>query len=236
LLFGIAGVVLTLVSFGLVVPGSVGDRSTVGTARLVRRAVAAGFAGAVAEVIVVLVVTHVAIVTAPAGLYSGETAAPIAILGVSQLALVGALALVWGRLLRLSQGEPLRGARRFRPWAAILGLGGMVLGCGAFAVWSLQDGTTPLVVNARLIGGPAWVTNVGAWWPGLFAAMLVLTLVAAAFTPGVTSRAEDKIPLPPSTSDGAASPAIAPSPTGVQEASPAQQHQAGPSTCPNPAK
>jgi len=61
----------------------------------------------------------------------------------------------------------------------MIGLSGMVLGCGAFAAWSLQDGPTAMVVNTRLIAGTAWMTNAGAWWPGLFAAMLALTLVVA---------------------------------------------------------
>jgi len=76
--------------------------------------------------------------------------------------------------------------------------------------WSLEPGTIPLVVNAKLIAGAPWVTNVGAWWPGLFAAMVALTLLAAAGAPGMTSRAEDMAPFPPSASDRAASPAAAP--------------------------
>jgi hypothetical protein len=92
----------------------------------------------------------------------------------------------------------------------VLGLGGMVLSCGAFAAWSLRDGSTPLLVNTRLIAGTAWITNVGAWWPGLFAAMLALTLVAAACAPGMTPTAEGKVQLVPSTGDRTASPANAP--------------------------
>jgi hypothetical protein len=211
LLLGIAGAVLTLASFVLVARRAVGERPTVGTAHQVRRAVMTGFAGAVAEVLVVFLVTQVAIITAPLGFEnSGETAAPIGILGVAQPALAGALALVWGGLLRVSPGKPRPSARRIRPWSAVLGLGGMVLGCGAFAAWSLRAGTTPLVVNTSLIGGPAWTTNVGAWWPGLFAAMLALTLVAAACAPGMTSTAEGKVPRVPSASDRTASPASAP--------------------------
>ena len=99
---------------------------------------------------------------------------------------------------------------RIRPWAAIFSVGGMVLGCGAFAAWSLQDGMTPMaVVNARLIAGTPWITNVGAWWPGLFAAMVALTLVAAAGAPGMTCSAEGTVPLPPPASGRAASPAAA---------------------------
>jgi hypothetical protein len=105
LLLGIAGAVLTLASVVLVARRAVGERRTVGTARLVRRAAAAGFAGALAEVIVVLLVTHVAVVTAPLGFEnSGEAGAAIGILGVAQPALAGALALVWGRLLRVRPG------------------------------------------------------------------------------------------------------------------------------------
>ncbi len=208
LLLGIAGAVLTVVSFVLLVRRVVGERRKAGTARLVRRAAAAGFAGVLAELLVVFLVTHVAMLTAPLGFEnSGEAGAAIGILGAAQLALAAVLALVWGRLLRLSPAERRPGRRRIRPWAAIAGFGGMVLGCGAFGAWSLQAGTIPLVVNAKLIAGAPWVTNVGAWWPGLFAAMVALTLLAAAGAPGMTSRAEGMAPLPPSASDRAASPA-----------------------------
>jgi len=211
LLLGIAGAVLTLASFALAARRAVGERRVAGSARKVRLAVVTVAAGAVAEVLVVSLVTHVAIVTAPLGFeYSGETAAPILILGVAQLALVGALALVWSRLLRLSLGQPGPNARRIRPWTAVLGLGGMVLGCGAFAAWSLRAGTIPLVVNTRLIAGPAWVTNVGAWWPGLFAAMVALLLAAAVCAPGMLSPAEGTAPRVPSPNDRTASPANAP--------------------------
>lgn len=209
LLPGIAGAVLTAASFVLLVRRVAGERRTAGTARLVRRTAVAGFAGVLAELLVVFLVTRVAMVTAPLGFeYSGEAGAAIGILGVAQLALAVVLALVWAWLLRLSPAERRPGMHRIRPWAAIAGLGGMVLGCAAFAAWSLQAGTTPVVVNARLIAGAPWVTNVGAWWPGLFAAMVALTLLAAAGAPGMTSRAEGM--LPPSASDRVASPAAAP--------------------------
>ena len=211
LLLGIAGAVLTLASFVLVARRAVGERREAGSARKVRLAVVTVAAGAVAEVLVVYLVTHVALVTAPLGFeYSGETAAPILILGVAHLALVGALALVWGRLLRLSLGQPGPDARPIRSWTAVLGLGGMVLGCGACAAWSLRAGTIPVVVSTRLIGGPAWVTNVGAWWPGLFAAMAALLLAAAVCAPGMTPATGGKVPRVPSTSDHTASPASAP--------------------------
>ncbi len=211
LLLGIAGAVLALASLVLVARRAVGGRPVVGTARQVRLAAVTGFAGAFGELIVVLLVTHVAIVAAPLGFEnSGEGGAAIAILGVAQPALAGALALAWGRLLRVSPGEPRPSTHRIRPWTAMLGLGGMVLSCGAFAAWSLQDGTTPLRVSTRLIAGTAWITNVGAWWPGLFAAMLALTLVAAACAPGMISTAGSKVPLMPSTSDRNTSPAGAP--------------------------
>ena len=202
LLLGIAGAVLVVASFALVTRRAVGELPKVGAARSVRRALVTCFAGAVLEVLVVFLGTHVAIVTAPLGFeYSGETAAPIGILGVAQLALAGALALGWGRLLSVSPARPHPSARRLRPWSAVLGLGGMVLGCGAFAAWSLRAGTIPLVVSTRSIGGPAWTTNVGAWWPGLFAAMVALILLAAVCAPGMTSAAEGKLPREPSTSD-----------------------------------
>jgi hypothetical protein len=211
LLLGIAGAVLTLASLVPLVRPAVSERRDAGNARRVRRIVAAGFAGALAEVLVVLLVTHIAVVTAPLGFEnSGEAGVAIGILGVAQPALVGALALVWARLLRASPGKPRPSTRRIRPWRAMLGLGGMVLSCGAFAAWSLRAGTTSLLVNTRLIAGTAWITNVGAWWPGLFAALLALTLVAAACAPGMTSTAGSKIPLVPSAGDRTASPASAP--------------------------
>ena len=211
LLLGIAGWFLAAASFALVVCRAVSERRHASSTRQLRRIVAAGVAGAVAEVVVVLVVTHVAIVTAPLGFeYSGEAAAPVAILGVAQLALIGALALVGDRLLRLSPGEPPPGAHRNRPWRAVLAVGGMVLSCGAFAAWSFGDGTIGVVVNTRLIAGTARIINVGAWWPGLLAAMLVLILVAAACAPGMTSTPEGRMPPTPSTSDRSASPLTAP--------------------------
>jgi hypothetical protein len=211
LLIGVAGAVLTVASCVVLVRRELAGRGKAGRARLVRRTAAAGFAGVLAELLVVFVVTHVAMVTAGPGFeYSGEAGTAIGTLGVAQLALGVALALAWGRLLRLSPAERRPAMHRIRPWAAIVGLAGMVLGSGAFAAWSLQAGTTPLVVNARLIAGAPLVTNVGAWWPGLFAAMVALTLLAAAGAPGMTSRAEGTVPRPPSASGHAASAAVAP--------------------------
>lgn len=207
LLLGIAGAVLTLASLVLVVRRAAGGRGSVGAARQVRRAAVTVLAGAVAEVIVVLLVTHVAIATAPLGFEnSGEAGAAIAVLGAAQPLLAGALALLWGRLLRVS---PRPGTHRARPWNAVLGLGGMALNCAAFAAWSLRDGTA-MLVHTRLIAGTAVIANAGAWWPGLFAAMVALTLVAAAGAPGMTATAADKVPPVPSGSDRTASVASAP--------------------------
>ena len=207
---GTAGAVLTLASFVLVARSVVHERPTVGSAGRVRWAVVAGFAGALAEVIVVLLVTHRAIVTAPLGFEnSGEAGVAIGILAAAQPALAGVLALVWGRLLQVSPGEPGSGMHRIRARRVISGLGGMALTCVAFAAWSLRDGTT-LLVHTGLIAGTALITNVGAWWPGLFAAMVALTLVAAACAPGLAATAEGKVPRAPSTSDRTASAASAP--------------------------
>ena len=187
LLLGIAGAALTLASLVLVAWGAVRERPGAGSARQVRWAVVTGLAGVLAEVLVVLLVTHVAIVTAPLGFEnSGEAGVAIAVLAAAQPVLAGALALAWGRLLRASPGEPRPGRHRVRVWWAISGLGGMVLCCAAFAAWSIRDGTT-LLVHTRLIAGTALITNAGAWWPGLFAAMAALTLVAAACAPGLTA-------------------------------------------------
>jgi hypothetical protein len=158
----------------------------------VRWAVVAGLAGALAEVIVVLLVTHVAIATAPLGFEnSGEAGAAIGILAAAQPALAGALALVWGRLLHVGPGKPGSSTRRIPAWTAVSGLGGMALTCVAFAAWGLRDGTT-LLVHTRLIAGTALITNAGAWWPGLFAAMVALALVAAACAPGLAAAADGR--------------------------------------------
>jgi len=207
---GIAGAVLIVAALVLLAWGEVGERREARAARLVRGA-AAGLAGVLAEMIVVLLITHIAIVADPLGFeYSGEVAVAIAALGAAQLPLAGALALAWARLPFGSASESGPPAHPWRPGNVILGLGGMVLSCTAFAAWSLRDGVVGVVVNARLIAGTARITNVGAWWPGLFAAMVVLTLVAAACAPGVTSRAVRKVPRAPSASEDAASPVPAP--------------------------
>jgi hypothetical protein len=185
LLPGIAGTALTLASFVLVARSAVRERPSAVSARQVRWAVATGVTGALAEVGVVLLVTHVAIVTAPLGFEnSGEAGAAIGILAAAQPVLAGALALAWGRLLRISPGGPGPAGQRVRVWRTVSGLGGMVLTCAAFAAWSIRDGTA-LLVHTRLIAGTGTITNVGAWWPGLFAAMAALTLVAAACAPGL---------------------------------------------------
>lgn len=208
-LVGIAGAVLTLASFALVARGAVRGRPGVG-ARRVRWAVVAGLAGVLAEVIVVLLVTHQAIVTAPLGFEnSGEQRVPIGILAAAQPVLAGALALVWGRLLRVSPGEPRPGTHRSHVWRGIAGLGGMALTCAAFAAWAIRDGNV-LLVHTRLIAGTALITNSGAWWPGLFAAMVALTLIAAACAPGLTAPAAGPVPRAPSASDRTAAPASAP--------------------------
>ena len=91
----------------------------------------------------------------------------------------------------------------------MLGLGGMALNCAAFAAWSARDGTA-MLVHTRLIAGTALIVNAGAWWPGLFAAMVALTLVAAACAPGMTATAAGKGRPAPSGSDRTASVASTP--------------------------
>lgn len=182
---GIAGTALTFASFVLLARSAARGRPKAVSGRQLRWAVAAGVTGALAEVAVVLLVTHVAIVTAPLGFEnSGEAGAAIGILAAAQPALAGALALAWGRLLRTGHGAPRPTRHRILVWRTISGLGGMVLTCAAFAAWSLRDGTA-LLVHTRLIAGTASIANAGAWWPGLFAAMAALTLVAAACAPGL---------------------------------------------------
>ncbi len=197
-ILGIAGAVLTLTSLVLLARRAVRGRRQAGAGRRLRWVVVTGFAGALAEVILVLLVTHVAIATAPLGFeYSGEAAVAIGILGLAQPAVAGALALAWGRLLRASPGGPGPGTSRIRSWTAVPGLAGMVLGSGAFAAWSLRDGTIEMLVSTRLIAGTGPITNAGAWWPGLFSAMVALTLLAAACAPGLASASGGGIPPGP---------------------------------------
>ncbi len=132
--------------------------------------------GAAAELLLVLLVTRHAIATAPYGVDSGEGAAAIAALGLAQVVLVAMLMPLIGRSTRL---DSLRGRSphgRFQ-WFGLLGLVGMVITCGAFAAWSLYDGTT-LIVRTSLIAGQPRMTNAGAWWPGSFAAMATLTVIS----------------------------------------------------------
>lgn len=155
--------------------------------------------GAAGEIVLVHLVTGHAVATAPLGFNnSGEAATAIVVLGVSQLVLVGALALVLGRVLATGSGRA-HWLRNRLSWSRPGGLVGMVLVCGAFAAWSLCDGTA-LIVNTSLLAGRSAITNVGAWWPGLFAAMAILTVVALVCTPGVFSRADvGSEPAPPPT-------------------------------------
>ncbi len=143
---------------------------------------------AAAEVVLVHVITDHSMTTAPLGSEnSGEGACAIALLSIAQPVLVAALALMWSRwatTVRPEQG-PVRRSHRSR--SGLLALVGMVVTCGAFAAWSLYDRTT-LIVNTNLIASRV-VTNVGAWWPGVFAAMACLVVVAVVCAPGVIERA-----------------------------------------------
>lgn len=155
---------------------------------------------AAAEIVLVHLVTGHTMATAPLGFNnSGEAATAIVALGASQLMLVGALALVPGGLLAADPGRDHWAWNRLS-WSCLGGLVGMVLACGAFAAWSLCGGTA-LIVNTSLIAGRSAITNVGAWWPGLFAAMAVLMVVALVCTPGIFSRADvGSEPRPPPAS------------------------------------
>jgi len=184
---GMAGAVLTLGSLIQLVR-SVRERreSGIGAARWVRRAVLPGCAAALAEVLLVLLVTRHAMETAPMGFdLSREAWTAIALLAAAQPVLVGALAVAWSGFQRT---EPSR-SRRSRPWSMLLCLVGMALTVAAFAAWSITDGNF-LVVNTTFISGIAWVTNSGAWWPGLFAAMAALMVVAVAAAPGIAGRGD----------------------------------------------
>ena len=153
-----------------------------------RRAVAAFWVllavcvGAAGELLLVLLVTRHAIATAPFGVDSGERPAAIAALGLAQILLVGVLAPFLSRFFQLAPERD-----RGRDWSGLLGPVGMAIACSAFAVWSLHDGTA-LIVNTSVIAGTSAMTNAGTWWPGLFAAMSALTVVAIVCSPVIVHR------------------------------------------------
>jgi hypothetical protein len=182
--FGVAGAVLTLGSVVLLLRRAIGLRLKAEHADRIPMlaVVVVGCVGVLAEIIVVHLVTQHAFSTAPFGYDdSGEQAAPIAALAIAQPLLVASLAGAWAVLAPTRPPDRRRNSRRIRLVSALLALGGMMASCTAFALWSLH--ATDLVVNAALIAGVSWVTNVGAWWPGLFAAMMALTMVVAVCTP-----------------------------------------------------
>jgi|GEM_PF-3238326 hypothetical protein len=210
LVIGTFGAVLALGSLALVARAMGGRRQGVSSNlhRVLWGIVLAGCAGVLVEFVLVHLVTDHAMATAPLGFNnSGEGAAAIAVLAVAQPVLVGFLVLAWSRLLPTVGPEHARARRRRWSWFGPLGLVGMVITCGAFAAWSLRDGTT-LIVNTTIIAGRSGVANVGAWWPGLFAAMAALTVVALACAPGIVLRTEGGAePVVPSMSDERKAPA-----------------------------
>ncbi|MGP8181219.1 MAG: hypothetical protein ACLP1E_10645 [Acidimicrobiales bacterium] len=140
-----------------------------------------------AELLLVLVVTRHAIATAPYGVDSGEGAAAIATLGLAQVLVAMLMALI-GRSTRLVSPRGRSPHGRLQ-WFGLLGSVGMVITCGAFAAWSLHDGTT-LIVSTSLIAGQPRMTNVGAWWPGLFAAMATLMVISLVCACGIIRQRE----------------------------------------------
>lgn len=145
-----------------------------------------------AELLLLLLVTRHAIATAPYGVDSGEGAAAIATLGLAQVVLVAMLMPLAGRSTRLVslRGRSPHGRLQ---WFGLLGLVGMVITCGAFAAWSLHDGTT-LIVSTSLIAGQPRMTNVGAWWPGLFAAMATLVVISLVGASATENRLPSRSP------------------------------------------
>ncbi len=185
---GISGAILTIVSVAQILCAR-GGFYIEGSSRHQRRLALARLAlalciGAAGELLLVLLVTRHAISTAPFGADSGEAAVPIAELGLAQVLFVGVLAALVSRILRFAPAHD-RGSH----WSGFLGPAGMALTCTAFALWSLQDGTR-LIVNTTVIAGTPAMTNSGAWWPGLFAAMCALTIVAVVCAPGIGRRAD----------------------------------------------
>jgi len=145
-------------------------------------------AGMFFELGLVYLVTAHSMATAPLGFNnSGEAGPAIAVLGFVQFGLVGALALPLSRLVPELGHEGALPRQQRCVWSGLLSSVGMTATCVALAVWSLKDGTV-LVVDTSVIAGKSTVTNVGAWWPGLFAAMVALTVVAVAGVPGVIWR------------------------------------------------
>jgi len=210
LVIGTVGAVLALGSLALVAR-AMGGRPPGVPSNLHRvrwGIVLAGCPGVLVELVLVHLVTDHAMATAPLGFNnSGEGAAAIAVLAVAQPVLVGVLALAWSRLLPTLGSEHARARRRQWSWFGLLGLVGMVTTCWAFAAWSLRDGTT-LIVNTTIIAGRSGVSNVGAWWPGLFAAMAALTVVAVVCSPGIIWRTEGGAePVLPAIGDGRKAPA-----------------------------
>jgi hypothetical protein len=101
----------------------------------------------------------------------------IAVLGVAQPVLVGAVALVSSafpgvRSEHLSEG-------RLRSRFALLGLVGMAITCGAMAAW---------MVNVLVVSS-GWMP---ARWPGVLISMAVLMGTAVVCAPGIIRRAESR--------------------------------------------
>lgn len=181
--FGVVGVVLALLS---------ATRSLRSCRHRVAAVVVATF-GAATELSCLRVATDYSMATARLGFNNaGEGAVAIATLVLVQFGLVVALVPAWGRSTPTVRLVEVRKERSRLSWVGVSGLAGMVTTCGAFVAWSLRDGTT-LIVDTSLIAGKSAVVNVGAWWPGLFAAMAALTVMALVCAPGTIRRVSSSV-------------------------------------------
>ena len=139
---------------------------------------------------------------------SGEGTVAIAVLAVGQPVLVGALALLCCRLLPVRRLERHRRTLRPSAWIGMLGIVGMAASCGAVLFWGDRNGTL-FFVHPSFLGAIKGSRNFGAWWPGLFAAMAALTVVAVACAPGFIWRADRGAePVVPSMSAESVGPAV----------------------------
>lgn len=162
--------------------------------------------GVTVEFLLLHVVTAHELAIAPS-FDSGEGTLAIAVLAIGQPVLVAALALLCNRLLPERRPERLHSTLRPSAWIGTLGIIGMVLTCGAMLFWGDRNGTL-LVIHPSFLGAVKGSRNFGAWWPGLFAAMAALTVVALACAPGIIWRADRGAePVVPPTSVDSDAPA-----------------------------
>ncbi len=187
---GVAGDVLVLAALVGTITATTGDSAFSDSALRTKRTLALGLSalvGAVIDLGLAAIVTRDAIASAPKGVYSGEGVAAIAILAVAQVGIVG-LALLISQVLQNQTGVS-HPRPRVSDWVRSFSTGGMALTCLSFAAWALVSGHG-LSVSPTWITGRPFMTNTGAWWPGLFSAMAMLYLIVFFSAPGLPSTAD----------------------------------------------